>query len=232
MSDDLPSLRGRIGKKLNILAKITPIIVVGLFFLFHFSINNISLAEAPEAKVTLEKYKPIDFGEFDPLEPIKKRLEIIEIEKRKNKQKEKEIRKDAEVKNGKYYDLVVSHPIEEMLPYISKCDSKTASFLIAIAKKESNWGKHAPQKANKDCYNYWGYRGTYNQTDSGYSCFDSPEQAIAVVGERIRDLIEKEIDTPEEMIIWKCGSSCAGHDPAGVRKWISDVAMYYEKLNS
>lgn len=135
-------------------------------------------------------------------------------------------------REGKMLELVAGYPIEEMLPYIAARGEKVAYYLVAIAKKESDWGKHSPLKYGGTCYNYWGYRGTYNQTDSGYSCFDSPEQAIQQVGDRIEALLDKMIDTPEEMVVWKCGSTCAGHDPQGVLKWISDVKLYYNKLKT
>jgi hypothetical protein len=127
--------------------------------------------------------------------------------------------------------MVAGQPIAEMAPFIAQKDKAVAAYLVAIAKKESSWGKFAPQKNNKDCYNYWGYRGSYNQTDSGYSCFDSPEQAVNVVGERISDLVNKEIDTPKGMVLaWKCGWDCSGHDPESVTKWVSDVNYYYQKV--
>jgi len=135
------------------------------------------------------------------------------------------------VENREYRKLVSGHPIERMIPYISRQNRQVASFMIAIAKKESNWGKYAPQKDGRDCFNYWGYRGSYNMTDSGYSCFDSPRQAVAVVGSRIEDLIAQEIDTPKEMVVWKCGSTCRGHSRYDVRKWISDVDLYVAKVN-
>lgn len=149
----------------------------------------------------------------------------------KNMPSREESNQEEKKRLDDYAQLVAGHPIEKMLPFIVRHDKKTASFLIAIAKKESNWGVHAPQKNDQGCFNYWGYRGTHNQTASGYSCFDSAEQAVEVVGKRIRDLIEQKIDTPEKMIVWKCGKSCAGHDRSGVLKWISDVAMYYEKAS-
>ncbi|HPN96891.1 MAG TPA: hypothetical protein PLK35_03945 [Candidatus Moranbacteria bacterium] len=126
--------------------------------------------------------------------------------------------------------LTQNYPISEMVPYIARENKKTASFMLAIAKKESNWGKFSPKKDGKECYNFWGYRGTYNQTDSGYSCFDSPEQAVNVVGERIDELIDQDLDTPRELIVWKCGSTCSGHSQAGVYKWIKDVDFYYDKI--
>lgn len=142
------------------------------------------------------------------------------------------VKKNISDQEKKMRDIVTGYPIENMLPFIVARNERVAQYLVAIAKKESDWGKYSPQKAGKTCYNYWGYRGTYNQTASGYSCFDSPEQAVRQVGDRIEDLLNKKIDTPEEMIVWKCGSTCAGHDRQGVLKWISDVKLYYNKLNS
>lgn len=126
--------------------------------------------------------------------------------------------------------LVSDYPIKDMAPYIAQWDKEVAAFLVAIAKKESNWGKYAPQKNGRECYNYWGYRGTYNQTLSGYSCFNSPEQAVDVVGERIEELIGQQIDTPKEMVVWKCGRSCLNHTTYSVNKWIQDVDLYFKKL--
>jgi len=135
-------------------------------------------------------------------------------------------------KENRIFTMVANHPIEEMIPFISKRSDMVAYYLVAIAKKESDWGKHSPQKNGGTCYNYWGYRGSYNRTDSGYSCFDSPEHAVQTVGDKIEKLVNQKIDTPEELIVWKCGSTCAGHDPQGVLKWISDVKLYYGKLNT
>ncbi|MCX6761476.1 MAG: hypothetical protein NTY33_01325 [Candidatus Moranbacteria bacterium] len=241
MDDELPS-KG-IGKP-NIRGKMTLILAMGLFFSVYFQENSTlatsvkaDLEVMPDASInSIDAIYEPSLLKFDPMEKVKNSVEKIELEKQKEQQeKSAQERKDTEPKNDqeqKYQDLVSGSPLEEMLPFIAKCDNETASFLIAIAKKESDFGKYAPQKDGRDCFNYWGYRGTYNQTDSGYSCFDSPEQAIAMVGERIRELLDKKIDTAEKMVVWKCGSSCAGHDPAGVRKWISDVALYYGKANS
>jgi hypothetical protein len=126
--------------------------------------------------------------------------------------------------------LVSDRPIQKMVPYIASQDKDVAAYLVAIAKKESDWGKYSPKKDGKECYNYWGYRGTYNQTRSGYSCFDSPRQAVRVVGERIGELIDRDINTPGEMVVWKCGWTCAEHSSYSVDKWIQDVDMYYRKF--
>lgn len=131
--------------------------------------------------------------------------------------------------------IVDGHPISEMIPYIARQDSETAKFLVSIAKKESNWGKYSPKnELGETCYNYWGYRGqTESVTRSGYSCFKSPKEAVAVVGKRLNHLIwDLRLDTPEELVVWKCGFSCAGHSPYGVQKWIDDVGYYARKIDT
>ncbi len=218
MGDNLSNLRGKSIRKLNKLTKITLIIFIGLFFSVYFGIKNSSLAEAPSG--LNKKYSEIDFGKFDPLWRIKKRAFENVQEKKEKLVKEKR------------NELVSGYPIEEMLPYIDKYGPQVASFLIAIAKKESDWGQYSPKKDEEDCFNYWGYRGTENQTTSGYSCFDNPKQAIDVVGGRIQRLLENKIDTPEKMILWKCGSSCPKQGSSDVQNWIANVRLYYEKWNS
>lgn len=128
--------------------------------------------------------------------------------------------------------LVKGFPIERMVPYISAQRQETAAFIVGIAKKESNWGRRVPRKDGRDCFNYWGYRGAGDSiTWDGYSCFDSPKQAIETVGKRITSLVvEQELDTAKEMVVWKCGWTCDGHSPAGVEKWIKDVDYYYQKV--
>ena len=126
--------------------------------------------------------------------------------------------------------VVSDYPIEKMAPYISKQDGKVAAYLVAIAKKESDWGKYSPKKRGKECFNYWGYKGRYNRNAAGYSCFDSSAQAVNVVGRRIENLIAKKIDTPREMVLWKCGSACRARSSADAAKWVSDVSLYYKKV--
>lgn len=130
----------------------------------------------------------------------------------------------------KIHDLVGGYPIEKMAPYISRKNKRVASYLVAIAKKESNWGRHSPKKDGKECFNYWGYRGPENTTDSGYSCFDSPQLAVNVVGGRISELIAEKIDTPKEMVLWKCGAANCARSDRGAAKWIWDVGYYYNKI--
>jgi hypothetical protein len=131
--------------------------------------------------------------------------------------------------------MVSGHPMESMVPFISRQDPMTAAFLVSIAKQESNWGKYSPKDENgRDCYNYWGYRGrTESVTPSGYSCFRTPKEAVRVVGGRLNRLIyDYELDTPKKLLVWKCGSTCAGHDPADVARWQNTVGMYSEKIES
>jgi hypothetical protein len=129
---------------------------------------------------------------------------------------------------------LADYPISAMIPAIVQKDLTVAAFLVGIAKKESDWGKHVPLSDNgKDCYNYWGYRapGSLGTQRSGYGCFATPEEAIDVVGSRIETLaVEYKRDTPDKMVVWKCGFNCTGHDPASVAKWISDVALYHRSI--
>jgi hypothetical protein len=118
-----------------------------------------------------------------------------------------------------------------MVPYIATHDQRVATYLVAIAKKESNWGKFAPQKEGKNCYNYWGYRGPENTTDFGYSCFTSPGEAVAIVGERLRELLDQGLDTPRKLVVWKRGFVDAPLD-SSEEKWVEDVAHYAGKVTN
>jgi hypothetical protein len=130
-------------------------------------------------------------------------------------------------------NMVKGYPIEEMLPFIFEQDRVTAAFLIGIAKKESNWGKRVPVLEDQDCFNYWGYRGVRRMMGTGgHTCFNSRKDAVETVAKRIDTLVHsQQLNTPEKMIIWKCGFSCDGHSRESVKKWISDVDMYFKQLN-
>ncbi len=130
-------------------------------------------------------------------------------------------------------ELVAGYPIEKMMPHILEKDRQVASFYIAIAKKESNWGKRVPTLDGEDCYNYLGYRGQRERMGTGgHTCFDSPKDAVDTISKRLSELIDTyNRDTPEEMVVWKCGSNCnVTGGQAAANKWISDVSMYLEKL--
>lgn len=129
--------------------------------------------------------------------------------------------------------ILQNKPMAAMIEPISRQDKIVAAFLVGIALKESALGIHAPHKNGKDCFNYWGYRGKENATAGGYSCFDSPDQAVEIVGGRIKKLVDKNIVSPSAMVVWKCGSaSCTGHEPNSVKKWIQDVSIYFNQLNN
>lgn len=140
---------------------------------------------------------------------------------------------EKEALEKKMIEMVKGHPIEKMIPYIVEKDRIVAAFLIGIAKKESNWGERVPVLNGQDCYNYWGYRGQRRLMGSGgHTCFNSRKDAVDTVAKRIEWLVNNnKLNTPEKMVIWKCGSSCAGHSNYSVQKWISDVNMYFKKLN-
>jgi hypothetical protein len=151
--------------------------------------------------------------------------QVLEIEKANGRQSmEKQIR-----------EMVKGYPIEKMVPYIAEKDRTVAAFMIGIAKKESGWGQHVPVLNGQDCYNYWGYRGIRKLMGTGgHTCFNSPEDAVDTVSKRLATLIDEYgKNTPEKMVIWKCGSDCeATGGQAAANKWISDVTMYFNKLNT
>lgn len=130
-------------------------------------------------------------------------------------------------------NMVKGYPIEDMIPHIVEQDRTVAMFLVAIAKKESDWGRRVPVLDGQDCFNYWGYRGVRKMMGTGgHTCFNSRKDAVGTVGKRLDTLIHKhDLDTPADLILWKCGSSCAGHSSYSVKKWIADVDLYYQKLN-
>lgn len=141
-----------------------------------------------------------------------------------------EVKKTVSPREMQIRKMVAGSPISEMVPFIAKKNKKVAAYLVAIAKKESNWGVYSPKKAGKNCYNYWGYRGPENTTESGYSCFESPAQAVNIVGNRLNDLIVKKIDSPRDMVVWKCGNNRAARVTASAAKWVRDVNLYYKKM--
>lgn len=129
--------------------------------------------------------------------------------------------------------MAEGYPLEVMAPAIAEYDRDVAALIVGIAKKESNWGKRVPvDTAGKDCFNYWGFKGAGTRGMAmGHGCFGSPEEAVHAVGNRIAELVAKrQTSEPKNMIIWKCGSSCATHSPESVRKWIADVDLYYRKI--
>ncbi|MEP7162466.1 MAG: hypothetical protein ABI747_01745 [Candidatus Moraniibacteriota bacterium] len=131
-------------------------------------------------------------------------------------------------------EIVSGFPIEEMVPAISTFDREIAGLIVGIGKKESNWGKRTPKLAGEECFNFWGYRGAGDRglTPDGYGCWATPAAAVETIGKRLGELRTlRSSGTPERMVVWKCGSSCATHSPESVRKWIADVNLYYWEIS-
>ena len=127
--------------------------------------------------------------------------------------------------------MVKGYPIEAMVPLIAEKDRIVAAFLIGIARKESSWGLHVPVLNGQDCFNYWGYRAQRERMGTGgHTCFNNRKDAIDTVAKRLEWLINnKKLNTPAKMSIWKCGSNCSSDSQVG--KWISDVNLYFYRLN-
>lgn len=106
---------------------------------------------------------------------------------------EKQDKFEAEVRR-----MVAGYPIESMLPFILEKDRITATFLIGIAKKESNWGRRVPVLDGQDCYNYWGFRERRRLMGTGgHTCFNGKKDAVDSVSKRIENLIyDYERNTP------------------------------------
>jgi hypothetical protein len=128
--------------------------------------------------------------------------------------------------------IVKNTPMSAMAEAISEKSRPVAAFIVGIAMKESKFGVYAPHVGGRDCYNYWGLKAGGKTTAGGYSCFSSPDEAVSVVGKTVEKMVAKGVRTPAQAISWKCGSSCAGHGDENVRKWIADVAINFNKINS
>ena len=146
------------------------------------------------------------------------------------------VEKINEVKTEEFEAEILKHikgqPMEKMAPYIAKQPRIVAAFLVGIAMKESKFGVYSPKLGGRDCYNYWGFKGGGKTTPGGYTCFNSPAEAIQVVGKRIAKLVEGGRTNPSSMVVWKCGSTCSWDKPENVRKWIADVSLNFYKINS
>jgi hypothetical protein len=214
----------------RILALTIIIFVLGIRLFFSILFGNSQVQAKTSENDARKDYNLL---EFDPLNRLGKGLLDGKCQKSSSLcQAVLERERKSFPREEEYQNLLDGYPIEEMLSAIGRLDKETADFLIAIAKKESDWGKHAPSKDGQDCFNYWGYKGQGEKQVLGYSCFSTREEAIEKVGARISNLIGKGINTPEKMLVWKCGLTCAGHDPQGVRKWVADVESVMKSIKS
>ena len=135
----------------------------------------------------------------------------------------------------KLKEMVKGYPIEQMVSEIAKQDRTVAIFLVAIAKKESAWGKRVPVLNGEDCYNYWGFRKKRERMGTGgHTCFDSVKDAVDSASKRIGSLVyDEKIDTPQKMVLpWKCGYDCSWDNPKAVQKWIDDVDYYFKQFEA
>lgn len=230
--------RGKTGKygsnKRKNLILIILITSSGLFYLSNIWLNQAFFAKADEkTKINWTLGSRNDNEKISLADKTKEKRELVSkiesqyaVAKKENNENEefKEFEKEL-------CGIVGDAPVREMIPHIAKHDRKIAGMVVGIAKKESDWGKHAPSKNGETCYNYWGYKSAGSRgTAAGYACFGSTEEAVETVAGKIENLANKNLDTPAEMVVWKCGRSCAGHDPGSVKKWISDVSRYYNQI--
>lgn len=132
------------------------------------------------------------------------------------------------------HTYVSGYPIEQMVDALVVQDPVVVAYMVAMAKQESNWGKRVPVLNGQDCYNYWGFRAKRARMGSGgHTCFDSPEDAVETVAKRVHELVYNyNRRTPRQMLIWKCGRSCASHDPVGVERWIAVISQYYTAVTA
>lgn len=205
-----------------------------IFGMFLMTMIYRYLGQGAAARTREAKVAEIQTAEIRMPEPVKEETQLSEddyaaklLEEYKNKAQE-------EIEQ-RMMEMVKGYPIEKMVPEIAKKDRTVAAFIIAIAKKESNWGKRVPVLNGEDCYNYWGYRGIRDRMGTGgHTCFNDRKDAVDTVAKRIGFLVsERNLNTPAKMVIWKCGSDCnVTGGQAAANKWISDVDMYFRKLDS
>lgn len=164
----------------------------------------------------------------------------VEAEKKAQIEAEEKRAKDIIAENQKKFEarireLVGDSPIKQMAPYMAKEDPLVTAMFIAIAKKESAWGRRVPVNNGRDCYNYVGFRLKTEKLGSGdHSCFATPKEGFERTAKRIKDLIYKEnMTTAKKMVSpWKCGYRPDLDDPGAVQKWVSDVDSILKEVHS
>lgn len=211
-------------------------IVLGMFLMgviYHY-LGQGAFAKTQELELTNRELDGLVLGESDTKQGMNTEAEasfITELLKEYGNQEEEA---NDSIMEDKIKEMTKGYPIEKMAAEISRKDKIVAAFLIGIAKKESGWGVHVPLLKGQDCYNYWGYRGQRKRMGTGgHTCFDSPKDAIDTVSKRIEFLIYNEKrNTPGKMVeVWKCGYDCSWDNPKNVKKWVSDVDMYFREID-
>lgn len=198
------------------------------------------LGQGALAKEAGKKQNAQVLGESDAKEEVSGDIEsqyvtrLLEDYEAKKKEAQERGIKERDLLEQEIRQMTKGYPIEKMAPEIAKQDRIVAAFIVAIAKKESDWGKRVPVLNGKDCLNYWGFRAQRKKMGTGgHTCFDSNEDAVSSVAKRLSFLVSNEkVNTPEKMVtVWKCGYDCSWDNPAAVKKWVSDVDMYFKKFN-
>jgi hypothetical protein len=205
-----------------------PVLVACALLLFVFA-SKIAFAEAggtPNNLPISDNSKLNLIGFEKTPDPVKDSPAIAETAPQEDSNSEIE-----DLKND-VAGIVKNTPMAAMIDPISEKNRTVAAFIVGIAMKESKFGVYAPHVGGRDCYNYWGLKAGGKTTAGGYTCFSSPEDAVKGVSKTVEKMVAKGVHTPAQAISWKCGSSCAGHGAENVRKWISDVAINFNKINS
>jgi len=212
------SLKSHISKKQELY---WPVLIAITLLLFVFASKIAFAREAGSPNnLPIESNSKLNIVGFQ-----KKAIQPNVIAIKENKNENEDLKSDVT-------DIVENTPMAAMIDSISEKDRTVAAFIVGIAMKESKFGVYAPHIGGRDCYNYWGLKAGGKTTSGGYTCFSSPEAAVKGVSKTIERMVAKGVQTPAQAIGWKCGSSCAGHGAANVQKWISDVAINFNKINS
>jgi hypothetical protein len=205
-----------------------PVLIAITLLLFVFA-SKIAFAEAdgvPNNLPVLDNSKLNLIGFKKTPDPVKDSPAIAQTAPQDESNSEiEDLKNDIE-------KIVKNTPMAAMIDPISEKDRTVAAFIVGIAMKESKFGVYAPHVGGRDCYNYWGLKAGGKTTAGGYTCFGSPEEAVKGVSKTVEKMVAKGVRTPAQAISWKCGRSCAGHGSANVQKWISDVAINFNKINS
>lgn len=236
-SASLVSIKNRLKSHLSRKQEVYwPVLIAITLLLFVFA-SKIAFAETNGAPNNLpiqdnSKLNLIGFGKTDNAKMSLASAQVGQNPAPKDKNNDDDKDNATEELRSDIAKIVKNTPMSAMIDPISEKDRTVAAFIVGIAMKESKFGVYSPHLGGRDCYNYWGFKGGGKTVSGGYTCFSSPEDAVSAVSKRIEKMVAKGVHTPAQAIGWKCGSSCAGHDPAGVRKWISDVALNFYKINS
>lgn len=216
-----------------------PVLIAITLLLFVF-VSRIAFAEIDGTPNNLpiehnsKLNRLIGFQKVGPGKTCLANVQDIQTTSKTENQTQKDENKndDKEALKRDISKILKNTPMAAMIDSIAEHDRTVAAFIVGIAMKESKFGVYSPKLNNHDCYNYWGFKGGGKTIAGGYTCFSSPEDAVATVGKQIEKMVARGVRHPAQAISWKCGSTCAGHNSADIRKWIADVSVNFYKINS